>query len=216
MSGPQITPFLRAWYKWKTLRLPWRRQFLVGLDLQGNTYWEFRDRGVDAKSLTRWRRIVRFPSGRDHHPSEVQVPPAWHQWLRHTRATPPSLAEQRADVARQERMKVLAAEADARWAAKPSYLDSPTPAATARQPPLVGGSMLEQQQQQEAKSLPGDTKEEHDKEREGTWKKMMKEQQQQTEGVGTAKKEKDPWKKAKGQSEGWQPKGWTPSASPKR
>lgn len=47
------------------------------------------------------------------------------QWLRHTRAEPPSLAEQRADVFRQEQMKVLAAAADARWAAKPSALDAP-------------------------------------------------------------------------------------------
>lgn len=30
MSQRPISPLLRAWYKWKTLRLPWRRQFLVG------------------------------------------------------------------------------------------------------------------------------------------------------------------------------------------
>jgi hypothetical protein len=30
MSKPAISPLLRAWYKWKMLRLPWRRQFLVG------------------------------------------------------------------------------------------------------------------------------------------------------------------------------------------
>ena len=47
------------------------------------------------------------------------------QWLRHTRYEPPSIAEQRADIVRQERMKILAAEADARWAAKPSALDAP-------------------------------------------------------------------------------------------
>lgn len=47
------------------------------------------------------------------------------QWLRHTRFDPPTLDEQRQDVARQERMKVLALQADQRWAAKPSALDAP-------------------------------------------------------------------------------------------
>ncbi|KAK4192037.1 NADH-ubiquinone oxidoreductase assembly factor N7BML [Podospora australis] len=206
-TGPQITPFLKAWYRWKTLRLPWRRQFLVGLDLQGNTYWEFRDRGTTSSSpLTKWRRIVRYPGGRSTHPSDVVVPPQWHQWLRHTRPDPPSLAEQQADVIRQERLKILAAEADARWAAKPSYLDAPDSRTKARQPPLVGGSMLE-----EAKELPRDTKEEHEREREGTWEKMKKGQQ---EVESKEAKEKDPWKKARqgAPSDGWQPKAWTPGA----
>jgi NADH dehydrogenase [ubiquinone] 1 alpha subcomplex assembly factor 2 len=47
------------------------------------------------------------------------------QWLRHTRHDPPSLAEQQANVVRQEQIKVLAARADARWAAVPSALDAP-------------------------------------------------------------------------------------------
>ncbi|KAL2181333.1 uncharacterized protein P884DRAFT_326057 [Thermothelomyces heterothallicus CBS 202.75] len=143
MSQLPVSPFLRAWYKWKMLRLPWRRQFLVGFDLSGNTYWEFLDRGsrlpprtnpssqttttttttttTRRRSPVRWRRIVRYPRGTHH--SAVNVPPAWHQWLRHTRADPPSLDEQRAEVARQERIKRLAAEADARWEAKPKVME---------------------------------------------------------------------------------------------
>lgn len=76
--------------------------------------------------------------------------------------------------------------------------------------------MLEQQQE-DAKSLPGDTKVDHDKEREGTWKKMMREQQE-AGGAAVSTKEQDPWRKARagGLSEGWQPKGWTPSAGAKR
>lgn len=31
MSPTQISPFLRAWYKWKSLRLPWRKRFLIGM-----------------------------------------------------------------------------------------------------------------------------------------------------------------------------------------
>jgi NADH dehydrogenase [ubiquinone] 1 alpha subcomplex assembly factor 2 len=47
------------------------------------------------------------------------------QWLRHTRFDPPSIAEQEADIVRQERIKLLAAEADRKWAEKPSVLDKP-------------------------------------------------------------------------------------------
>ncbi|KAK4239843.1 hypothetical protein C8A03DRAFT_32034 [Achaetomium macrosporum] len=135
MSQPQISPLLRAWYRWKMLRLPWRRQFLVGLDLNGNTYWEFLDRGSRLPSPNpshpnlspvRWRRIVRYPRGT--HNDAVVVPPAWHQWLRHTRSDPPSLSEQRAEVARQERIKLLAAQADARWEAKPKVMEGPASA----------------------------------------------------------------------------------------
>lgn len=162
MSAKQIGPVLQAWYKWKSLRLPWRKRFLVGefcpqrksrdarahtltlfsagLDLSGNTYWEFRltrgdptvshnlknnDSSFSASHQQTYpfRRMVHYP--RSTHFSEVKVPPAWHQWLRYMRAAPPTLDEQRADVARQDRIKVLAAQADARWAAKPSLLDHP-------------------------------------------------------------------------------------------
>ena len=47
------------------------------------------------------------------------------QWLRHTRADPPTIGEQQADLIRQEQIKMLAAQADARWASKPSALDGP-------------------------------------------------------------------------------------------
>lgn len=46
----------RLWYGWKSLKLPWRRQFLVGADLSGNTFWEFKDH----MNASRMRRIVRY------------------------------------------------------------------------------------------------------------------------------------------------------------
>jgi len=46
----------QIWLKWKTLRLPWRRQFLAGADLSGNTFWEFKD----AMNSQRFRRIVKY------------------------------------------------------------------------------------------------------------------------------------------------------------
>lgn len=67
--------FLRnLWLRWKSLKLPWRRTFLVGMlmlraktgesrllmilgqDLVGNTFWEFKDH-LNANRL---RRIVRY------------------------------------------------------------------------------------------------------------------------------------------------------------
>ena len=53
------------------------------------------------------------------------LPAAWHQWLRYTRAEPPSIQEQQLDVQRQSQLKVLAQRADERWASKPSMLDKP-------------------------------------------------------------------------------------------
>ena len=57
--------------------------------------------------------------------SDVTITPQWHQWLRHTRLTPPSIEEQVADEERQRNLKHLAKLADERWASKPSFLDQP-------------------------------------------------------------------------------------------
>lgn len=221
----QITPFLKAWYKWKTLRLPWRKRFLVGLDLHGNTYWEFRlTRGAGADG--RWRRIVEYP--RNTHHGDVTVSPAWHQWLRNTRQAPPSLQEQTADVARQERMKVLAAQADARWAAKPSLVDAPARKPLGVRQPALGVGMQrgglvdeatatrevreegEQQQQQQQPEVKSEVNQEPPApvSREETWQKMQQEQ---------PKQKQDPWKQQRGgPGEAWQPKAWQPAATPKR
>lgn len=109
-----------------------------GYDLEGNTYWQFRltTRGpppppVDAAAAAAadvpaepWRRVVRCARARPHH-SDVRVSPLWHQWLRHARRDAPSLAEQRDDVRRQDRLRLLAAQADARWEAKPRLAAGP-------------------------------------------------------------------------------------------
>ncbi|KAK4151505.1 hypothetical protein C8A00DRAFT_17076 [Chaetomidium leptoderma] len=248
MSQQPVTPLLRAWLKWKTFRLPWRRQFLMGHDLNGNTYWEFLDRGSrippsdPSHPLTtpvRWRRIVRYPG--NTHPSAVSVPPAWHQWLRHTRADPPSLDEQRAEVARQERIKVLAAQADARWEAKPRVMEDLSSSSPSRHPPLgvrepafeterhVGpGSKVKAEAEAEARAQAGETSgttgasaEEVTRgdgeivnQREDTWNKMR----QEAEGKKKdAKAPSDPWKQTRGgPSEAWQPKAWDPAGQGKK
>ena len=64
-AGPGLTS--RLWYRWKALKLPWRKQFLVGADLVGNTFWEFKD----ALHAGRWRRIVKY--SRKAHYGDVKI-----------------------------------------------------------------------------------------------------------------------------------------------
>ncbi|KAL1997237.1 hypothetical protein VTN49DRAFT_7384 [Thermomyces lanuginosus] len=112
-------PINSLWFKWKSLRLPWRKSFLVGQDLMGNTYWEFKE----TLNSQRLRRIVKY--NRNVHYADVKISPQWHQWLRYVRQDPPSLEEQHRDVIRQQEIKRLAQLADERWRSKPSYLDKP-------------------------------------------------------------------------------------------
>ncbi|RMJ12057.1 hypothetical protein CDV36_008314 [Fusarium kuroshium] len=192
MAPNQIGPIARAWYRWKALRLPWRKRFLMGYDLQGNTYWEFRlTRGLEGSE--RWRRIVNYP--RSTHYSSVKVSPQWHQWLRHTRQDPPTLEEQQGDVVRQVRMKKLAAEADARWEAKPRVMEAPGAAPA----PLLSSAQAGSPPQQDVgreRQAPAATKEVEDE----------------------VEKSDDPWAKAKakGPGESWQPTAWNPTATRKR
>ncbi|KAF3060051.1 hypothetical protein GL218_04746 [Daldinia childiae] len=188
----QIGPIRKAWYQWKALRLPWRKRFLVGLDLQGNTYWEFRlVRGDPSAPDSRFRRIVNYP--RSTHYSEVKVPPSWHQWLRYQRQQPPTLDEQAGDVVRQERIKVLAAEADARWEAKPSLVGVPGRERGQPVPPLNAG----QTQPQEHAARESPTRNELDE---------------------VTQQKDDPWKRARssGPGETWQPEAWSPTPAKKR
>ncbi|KAF0322871.1 NADH-ubiquinone oxidoreductase assembly factor N7BML [Colletotrichum asianum] len=200
MSSTRISPILEAWYKWKSLRLPWRKRFLIGRDLQGYTYWEFREQRGDGPG--RFRRIVHYP--RSTYLSDVKVSPLWHQWLRHTREHPPSLEEQSREVVRQERMKLLAAQADARWEAKPRVMDAPGQATgqplpalnTAQRQPIapelesVNATTIES-----TESIPT----------------------QSTPKTSAAKKKygHDPWEQAKGPGEAWQPQAWVPPSGKK-
>ncbi|ORY59245.1 uncharacterized protein BCR38DRAFT_488977 [Pseudomassariella vexata] len=196
MSSPQIGPVLGAWYRWKALRLPWRRRFLVGLDLQGNTYWIFKLSG--AESTERWRRIVKYPRSTQY--SEVKITPQWHQWLRYQRENPPSIAEQAQEVTRQHQIKLLAAEADARWEAKPRVTDIPGNEKGQSVPVLgTAGTRARVEGTEGGEEVVG---------------------QAQEHGVKARDKPKevkdDPWKRASGPSETWQPEAWSPSASKKR
>ncbi|TDZ61628.1 NADH-ubiquinone oxidoreductase assembly factor N7BML [Colletotrichum trifolii] len=200
MSATRISPILEAWYKWKSLRLPWRKRFLVGRDLQGYTYWEFRE--VRGDGPGRFRRIVHYP--RSVYVSEVKVSPLWHQWLRHTREHPPNLEEQTREAFRQERIKVLAAQADARWEAKPRVMDAPGEEMGQPVPALNTA-----QTQPIAPELESTNANKIDA-------AEAAETEQKQEAPPSKKKfGHDPWSKAKAPNEGWQPEAWVPPAGKK-
>ncbi|KAE8453353.1 hypothetical protein EG329_010214 [Mollisiaceae sp. DMI_Dod_QoI] len=226
MTSKSTSPLRQAWYRWKSLRLPWRKRFLVGLDLQGNTFWEFCD--TLSSHQHRMRRIVQYPPST--HYSEIKISPQWHQWLRHTRNDPPSLTEQSQDLVRQRNLKVLAAEADARWAAKPSFLDSPgrsqpLPALELKDPgaytqsahspdergvrSAVGGGLEDtaQDTKDTIKATAGDEVSNAESKIPEDTRKHTSRKREQAKPV--AKSAEDPWKQFRGgPSEEWQPKAW--------
>ncbi|KAJ5597515.1 hypothetical protein N7537_007599 [Penicillium hordei] len=185
------------WFKWKKLRLPWRKSFLVGEDLAGNTFWEFKD----VLNAARFRRIVRFDP--KTHFSDVQVSPQWHQWLRHVREHPPSIQEQQQDLVRQAQIKQLARLADERWASKASFLDKPK---TQQQPPAtqINEATLNQPvntaptQQTPASTTSPDTAP----------------NVKAAPAAPKTQKVENPWAKAKKTNPGeeWQPEAWSPSS----
>ncbi|MCJ1471463.1 hypothetical protein MMC13_000102 [Lambiella insularis] len=197
MSSSAVGPVKRLWFKWRSLKLPWRRRWLAGMDLSGNTFWEFKD----AMTGGRTRRIAQSES--PTHYSDIQISPQWHQWLRHTRADPPSIHEQQSDVQRQVQLKQLARLADERWAAKPSFLDAPkttsqpSPATLPRDP---GGYV-------------GQT-EPHEKEGVRNHISSTIETEPPIRNPEASPKEKaDPWKNNRGNpGEKWQPTAWTPGS----
>ncbi|OAA63187.1 NADH:ubiquinone oxidoreductase, 17.2kDa subunit [Cordyceps fumosorosea ARSEF 2679] len=187
-------------------------------DLEGNTYWEFRltTRGTREATpnalgeVERWRRIVHYP--RSAHLSSVRVGPLWHQWLRYARADPPSLEEQREDVARQARTRVLAADADARWAAKPRVMEDPLPGEERSLPgATTTTTTTSAQEAPEQTTLRAESKRRRRSARAGG---AAQKEQQEEEEEEAAVDPQDPWKQARtrGPSEDWQPQAWSPNA----
>lgn len=133
------------------------------------------------------------------------------QWLRHTRFEPPSLADQRADILRQERMKILAAQADARWAAKPSALDAPD-----KQQPY---QMLQSQDPNTGIRQMNVSQESRDKPEPAVEEEALP---NDAPALKTRKRMKtepkdSPWKQAKANpSDDWQPAPWTPGPAKRR
>jgi NADH dehydrogenase [ubiquinone] 1 alpha subcomplex assembly factor 2 len=181
------------------------------------------------------RRIVLYPSST--HYSEIKISPQWHQWLRHTRSDPPSLTEQSQDLVRQQNLKVLAAEADAKWAAKPSYLDAPArqreqpiPALEVKDPrgysesiepenlPVSGsaavGCRLGPKLRETETTVEQATRNEEYPGEAKVLDELRHHFNEQPDQKNSPRekqepsKVEDPWKQARGGPEEWQPKGW--------
>ncbi|PGH09117.1 hypothetical protein GX51_00871 [Blastomyces parvus] len=182
-----MSPINSLWFKWKSLKLPWRRTFLAGKDLAGNTFWEFKD----ALNSKRLRRIVKYNP--KTHLADVKVSPQWHQWLRYTRQNPPTLQEQQDDLLRQERMKHLAKLADERWASKPSFLDRPQ----GQQP---GPTMKPSHEPHHSAAQPDQPA------------GLQNTTEKEPELKDQDNKNKSPWARdTGGPSEKWQPESWNPA-----
>ena len=122
----------------------------------------------------------------------------WHQWLRHTRISPPSIQEQQADVIRQIQLKQRAQLADERWAAKPSVLDKPR---RGNQELAIGDGEIEgtvgKRWEEGQRTGAGETKE-----------------KDRSEGEKRERRGGNPWQqKDRGvPGQGWQPEAWIPGS----
>lgn len=178
------------------------------------------------------RRIVKSPSSTSY--ADVSISPQWHQWLRYTRPDAPSLQELQGDVLRLERLKILAREADERWAQKKSYLDPPEMqhalpamqprdmgAYTGTEPRADGRGVKSAVVEKQGRGGGGEAgmREQVDVGVESeVARSRTNEQEVGSEGKGVRKEKKykeDPWKQAKGAAgEEWQPLAWNPSDMP--
>ncbi|KAI9710597.1 MAG: hypothetical protein M1828_002148 [Chrysothrix sp. TS-e1954] len=196
------------WHRCKSLKLPWRKQWLCGQDLAGNTFWEF----VNPLAPNRPRRIVRY--SKSTHNGDVILTPAWLQWLRHTRERGPTVHEQQVEVQRQENVKVLAQRADERWREKESFLDKPKD--TGQELPLPTKPLDKGGYERPvgSSSAPDGVRNVV-----GTQEEVVETADKASQSRAKEKqtKDKSPWETHRGTpSQGWQPEAWTPGKSARR
>ncbi|SAM03979.1 hypothetical protein [Absidia glauca] len=106
MSKP-IGLMQRLSVSYKNMKLPWKKNVLVGTDLDGNEYWE-----MPSPLGGRYKRWVQMKEHDDYAVfNQNQLPVQWQAWLRHTRFEAPSIPElvqeQRRRMIIQERAKKL-------------------------------------------------------------------------------------------------------------
>ncbi|ABN67144.1 predicted protein [Scheffersomyces stipitis CBS 6054] len=110
----KYTPWKRLVHKFQARRdIPFRKRFFIGYDLYGNTYWEFT---IDGNMQRLRRKMEPYQQQLFKADYFSSVPPQWLQWLRRTRNHPPTLEELINDQVRQKKMKILAQQADSKWA----------------------------------------------------------------------------------------------------
>lgn len=128
----------------------------------------------------------------------------WHQWLRYTRPTPPSILELQSDVVRQAQLKQLVQAADARWAAKPSVLDRPR---RGNQELAIGDGEVAGTVGSKGETGAGRGVDSAERE-EGVRRK---------DRSGGEKGKQNPWEVRKGRAgENWKPESWSPAGRVER
>lgn len=117
----KYTHWQRLVHRYKARRdIPFRKQFFVGYDLHGNTYWEFT---IDGNMQRLRRKLEPYKQLLFKSDYLSSIPPQWLQWLRRTRDEVPTLEELINDQVRQQKIKVLAQHADAKWTAEKVRLE---------------------------------------------------------------------------------------------
>ncbi|ORX98837.1 hypothetical protein K493DRAFT_313463 [Basidiobolus meristosporus CBS 931.73] len=76
--------------RWKTIRFPWRRRILVGVDQYGNQYYETTKPDPEKGYC---RRKVEPIAEDVLSYNTSKIPVQWHSWLRYTRVDPPTVEE---------------------------------------------------------------------------------------------------------------------------
>ena len=158
------------------------------------------------------------------------------QWLRHTRFEPPTIQEQQQELQRQANIKLLAARADARWAAKPSALDAPDKQQpiqmlesrdpksdvirmnAEQEPKTIGSESRSAEVMDEKKEMPmHDTRQDVTTNAKapqpiGATDEVLAFKAKKRMRVRKESKEESPWKQAGTGNPGddWQPKAWMP------
>lgn len=118
----KYTYWQRLIHQWKARKdIPFRKKFFVGYDLHGNTYWEFT---IDGNMQRLRRKLEPYQPLLFKVDYFATVPPQWLQWLRRSRNDAPSLEELINDQVRQQKIKLLAQQADANWTAEKLRLES--------------------------------------------------------------------------------------------
>ncbi|KAJ2159319.1 hypothetical protein GGF46_003111 [Coemansia sp. RSA 552] len=118
----------RLYMQWKALRLPWRKDVLIGTDLDGNLYFERAVRGA-----TRMRRNIVYSKKTpvsDY--NDKIIPVQWQAWMRHTRVQAPTIAELIQDLQRRERIADNVRRLAANESQAARMLEEGAPSATAR------------------------------------------------------------------------------------
>ncbi|KAK9360632.1 hypothetical protein V1504DRAFT_475839 [Lipomyces starkeyi] len=130
--------FFRSLYlRWKALRkVPFRKRFLIGTDLEGNTFWEWQN----LNNPGRQRRMVELRTAKRDY-VDYKLPPQWNQWLRHVRIVPPTIDELMQDEARLAGIQAKIQAAEKRWKSVPLKQTAVAPGSVSPQG-MPGSGML--------------------------------------------------------------------------